>query len=592
MRFLQHSLKSVVHFFKQVSLFSAPLVLVACAATPVQKAEEQLVEPQVVKQAQVEVEAHPEVEPLPLTPELIYYLTAAAIAGQRGHVGAAIDLYYRASTVTESLSLARRSAEIAIFSRDQQRIDRALKRWAEVDPDDAEIYITHAPFLMLQNDFEGVVTAVNKALALSPEKSREYLARIADNLIELASPDQAMHVIRQLTLYKNNDAEALFAFSRLANLSKRYDDALSAIEQVLKQQVDREAALVLKAEILQNLGEGKQAISLLKKAANKDGASSTVRFSYAKLLGQNNKIAPARAVFQELHAEQGENQQVIFALGLLALEEQDADLAKSYFHKLVVLGDRSKQATYFMGLAEELNNDNEAALIWFASVPADSHRFNSAQIRYINLLADTGGLDQARSYLKLLRKEQPERAIHFYLFEAQLLIESNKKSAAFDLYTQALKENTENFDLLYGRAMVAESLDRLDVLEQDLNTILAKDPNNHQALNALGYTLTDRTDRHQEALILIKKAVALKPNDAFYIDSLGWVYYRLGNLEKAVYYLKQAVALNPHVELLAHLGEVLWQLGKHAEAKKIWQQATEKEPENKLLNETLHRFGQ
>jgi tetratricopeptide (TPR) repeat protein len=121
---------------------------------------------------------------------------------------------------------------------------------------------------------------------------------------------------------------------------------------------------------------------------------------------------------------------------------------------------------------------------------------------------------------------------------------------------------------------------------------LAKDPNNNQELNALGYTLADRTDRYQEALVLINKAVALKPNDAFYLDSLGWVYYRLGELDKAVDYLRQAVVIRPDVELLTHLGEVLWVQGKHDEAKQVWQQATKKEATNKLLNDTMRRLGQ
>jgi tetratricopeptide (TPR) repeat protein len=108
----------------------------------------------------------------------------------------------------------------------------------------------------------------------------------------------------------------------------------------------------------------------------------------------------------------------------------------------------------------------------------------------------------------------------------------------------------------------------------------------------LGYTLADRTDRYQEALELIKKAVELKPGDPFYIDSLGWVYYRLGQLDKAVDYLRQAVVIRPDVELLTHLGEVLWQQGKHDEAKQVWQQAKQKEANNKLLNDTMRRFGQ
>lgn len=589
MNFISHYLKNIVSLRTRLMLLSMPVLLVACVAAPVQQTKQNSTGLQTLEQQQAVLL---EVVPLPLTAELVYYLVTAEIAGQRGQLGMAVDLYYKASTVSESSSLASRSAEIALYYRDQKRIDRALKRWTEVDPDDAEIYITRAPFFMLQNDFDGVVTLVNTALKLAPEKSREYLTRISNHLIELANADQGRHVLAQLDFYKNNDPEALFAYSRLAALAKRYDEALATIKQVLKEQANREDALVLKAEILQNIGEGDKAIAILKTVASQESVSDSVRFSYAKLLGQNNKVAQARTVFEQLHSENAENEEVIFALGLLAMEEKNGELAKNYFSKLIALDDHGKQASYFMGLAEELNKNIDTALIWFASVSADSQRFEAAQTRYINLLADNGNLEKAQLHLKLLRKEQPDRAIQYYLFEAQFLIERGQKQAAFDMYTDALKEKPGNFDLLHGRAMVAEPLNRLGILEQDLNEILAKDPDNHRALNALGYTLTDRTNRHQEALDLIKKAVSLSPNDPFYLDSLGWVYYRLGELEKAAKHLRQAAVLLPDAEMFAHLGEVLWQQGKYAEAKQLWQQATEKDESNKLLNETMRRFGQ
>lgn len=588
MSFISYYLESVVSLKTRLMLLSMTILLAACVA-PVQQAEKNSPKLQSLEQRQ---KVLPEAAPLPLTADLVYYLVAAEIAGQRGQLGMAVDLYYQASTISKSSSLASRSAEIALHYRDQKRIDRALKRWEEVDPDNAHIYITRTPFLILQNDFDSVVTLVNTALKLAPEKSREYLTLISNHLIELTNADQGRQVLEQLDFYKKNDPEALFAYSRLAALAKRYDEALTAIEQVLKEQANREDALVLKAEILQNIGEGNKAIAALKTAATQDSASDSVRFSYAKLLGQNNKIAQGRTVFEQLHSENTENEEVIFALGLLAMEEENGELAKSYFSKLIALGDRGKQASYFMGLAEELSKNIDTALIWFASVPADSQQFEAAQTRYINLLADKGNLEKARLHLKLLRKEQPNRAIQYYLFEAQFLMQRDQKQAAFDMYTDALKEKPGNFDLLHGRAMVAEPLNRLGILEQDLNEILAKDPDNHRALNALGYTLTDRTNRHQEALELIKRAVALSPNDPFYLDSLGWVYYRLGELGKAAKHLRQAAVLLPDVEMLAHLGEVLWQQGKYVEAKQLWQQATEKDASNKLLNETMRRFGQ
>ncbi len=281
---------------------------------------------------------------------------------------------------------------------------------------------------------------------------------------------------------------------------------------------------------------------------------------------------------------------MIFALGLLALERYDGETAKSYFSQLLQMGDAGGQASYFMGLAEEMNDNIDSALVWFASVPVDSQRFEMAQTRYINLLAEQGDIDKARKHLQLLRQERPQQAIDFYLFESAFLRDQGMPEESVNVLSEALVNYPGNLDLLYSRAMVAESIDNLEMLETDLRTMLQIDPNNSQALNALGYTLTDRTDRHEEALELINKALELRPNDPYYLDSLGWVYYRMGDLEKAEYYLREAVAIQADVEFLAHLGEVLWVQNKKSEARKYWSEASKLDAENKVLQETLQRL--
>lgn len=192
--------------------------------------------------------------------------------------------------------------------------------------------------------------------------------------------------------------------------------------------------------------------------------------------------------------------------------------------------------------------------------------------------------------MQLLRQERPKQAIEFYLFEAAFLREQQLPDEALNILNEALAAHPGNLDLLYNRAMVAESVDDLEVLETDLRTILKIDPTNAQALNALGYTLADRTDRHAEALELINKALELRPNDPYYLDSLGWVYYRLGDLEKAAYYLHEAVAIQAEVEFVAHLGEVLWMQNKKREARKYWEQGVKLDANNKVLQETMQRL--
>jgi tetratricopeptide (TPR) repeat protein len=580
-----HWLRSVSSFQRSV-VFASSILLAACAVVP-----DHPIEASPGEVTPIEKELPKDVATLPLTSELVYDILTAEIAGQRGEIGIAADLYNNEANLVDSPAVAARSAQIANLTRNQPRINRALKRWIEVDPAEADIYIVQLPLLMLQGDYDEVVKNVNTALKLAPEQTQSYLALLSDNLIKLAKPEQALNVIQQLKAYQDNDPEAIFAYARIEAFYKHYDSALLHVDRVLKGQADREDALILKTEILQRLGKGTSALALLKKSATDKDASENLRFSYAKLLGENNKIAEARTIFLQLNTDFPENEEFIFALGLIAIQEQDGQKAKRYFSQLIALEDSGKQAAYFMGLAETLNDNNEAAMVWFASVPVASQRYQAAQASYINLLADSGQLEEARLHLKLLRTEQPDKALQYYLFEATLLRERAQDQASFDLYTEALQQFPGQIELLYGRAMVAEPLNYLSVLEDDLRIILKKEPNNSHALNALGYTLADRTDRHIEALALINKAVALKPNDAFYLDSLAWVHYRLGHMELAERFMKQAVAIQSDPEFLAHLGEILWQQGKHSEAKKAWNDGLKKDGNNKLILDTMSRFG-
>jgi tetratricopeptide (TPR) repeat protein len=159
------------------------------------------------------------------------------------------------------------------------------------------------------------------------------------------------------------------------------------------------------------------------------------------------------------------------------------------------------------------------------------------------------------------------------------------------VYDRALVEHEGNQDLLYARAMLAERLDRIDILEADLNSILSKDPDNADALNALGFTLADRTDRYEEALVLIERAISIKPDDFYIVDSMGWVLYRLGRYEESLTYLQRALVLSNDPEVAAHLGEVLWVMGKRDAAREVWDTALQTTPEDQRLLEVIKRFS-
>ncbi len=246
-------------------------------------------------------------------------------------------------------------------------------------------------------------------------------------------------------------------------------------------------------------------------------------------------------------------------------------------------------AYYYLGQIAESREDIEAALAAYRKVSDGEHRLN-AQIRAAVLLAESGRLVQARAHLHGLRSDNSQQAIRIYRAEAEILTKRKDYEDAMQVYDGALADYPQDTDLLYSRAMLAEKMDDLERLEQDLRSILAREPNNADALNALGYTLADRTDRYSEAYELVKRAYELKPDDHYVIDSMGWTLYRMGRHQEALMHLRRAMDLNGDPEIAAHLGEVLWVSGDKQAAMEIWDTALKGTPDDPRLLDVKKRF--
>ncbi|MNH20437.1 bacteriophage N4 receptor, outer membrane subunit [compost metagenome] len=201
-----------------------------------------------------------------------------------------------------------------------------------------------------------------------------------------------------------------------------------------------------------------------------------------------------------------------------------------------------------------------------------------------------GRSTEASRRLALARDTQPDYVIQLYLIEAEALGNNDKDAQALQVLEQALKQYPDDNNLLYTRAMLAEKRNDLAQMEKDLRSIIAREPENAMALNALGYTLADRTTRYAEAKALIDKAHQINPDDPAVLDSLGWVNYRMGNLDEAERLLRQALERFPDHEVAAHLGEVLWANGKRREARQIWAKAIEAQPDSPILRKTVLRL--
>jgi len=342
--------------------------------------------------------------------------------------------------------------------------------------------------------------------------------------------------------------------------------------------------------VLQQLDRTDEALTWLASAVRRHPEAVEMRAIYARLLADRQRFPEARREFEQVARRAPDNAEVQFALGLLYMEEGKVKQAEAVFLRLAAGGARRNEALLNLGRIAELRGQTQAALDYYARVDDPAARLD-AGLRSALLLVNRKDLPAARALLQGLPTESQEQRNQLLRFEAELLTEAGELAQAMTVYDAALADGRLDAELLYGRAMLAERLGRLDVLERDLRRVIEADPRNAQALNALGYTLADRTDRLDEAEKLIRRALEISPDDFYILDSMGWVLHRRGRHEEALVYLRRAQALRPDPEVAAHIAAVLWALGRREEARGVWEAALKESPANPIILETLNRLG-
>ncbi|MEX2353361.1 MAG: tetratricopeptide repeat protein, partial [Gammaproteobacteria bacterium] len=564
------------------------LLLVACSGTTVKEdtadtATEQTAEPQLIRVEPV----RPKIE---LTDELLSSILEAEFAGQRGRIDVSLKNYLELARSTRDHKVVERATRIAVFARDTEAAAEMANLWVELDPRNPDPHQILAVMSLRNNDVETSLVHLESILDYTYGELDQKLLMIANMLGRETDSKLIMEVMERIIAKRGDSPEALFAFSRVAAMLGEYDRALDLLEQTIRHMPDDDAVAMSYIAVLQRVGRTDEAVTWLERTlARKKGEDFNLRLAYARLLTEINRHDESRRQFEILVKQEPDNTDVLFALSLLYLQLARLDDAETYLLRLSDRNERSNEVNYYLGRIAEDRGDFNKAAIWYQGVQAGQNYFDS-QLRLALSLARQERFEEARDHLNTIStRNEAERAM-LVQAEAELLVEQGRLAEAMEIYDEALVNNY-NSDLLYSRAMLAEKMDRLDVLEADLNYILEREPDNSHALNALGYTLADRTDRYEEAEALIDRALELRPDDHYILDSKGWVLYRMGKLDEAIKYLRKAHELVPDTEIAAHLGEVLWVKGDRKEAMNIWDTALKAAPDNTLLQDVIQRFN-
>ena len=534
----------------------------------------------------------PTLQPSPRADQM-YQLLAAELAGKRNQLDIALNHYRLVAKSSDDPRIAERAAVLALLMKDNATALDMAQRWRALDPKNPQAEQTLALALLRNGRLQeaaGYLETVRRAA--STKDQQQGYATLASLLGQADDKALALRVMGQFRDRNPRSAFAQYYYALLAAAADDSGQALSSLDLALALNPKLAPAHLLRTRLLLEGGDQAAALAGLTRAVAALPRDRNLRMGYARLLVDAGQLEQARREFATLLNQNPKDTDSLYALGLLAAETRQFDLAETYFLDLIKRKARLTDAYFELGRVEEQRGDYAKARDWYERIKdKDEERYLTAQMRRGAVLAKAGDLAAASQHFDALRRDHPQNVLTLYLAEAEALREAERYQEAFDSLQRALAAYPDDKDLRYARALAAEKIDRLDILEQDLRAILAIDPKNGQALNALGYTLADRTDRYQEALGYIEQALAQMPDDAAVLDSMGWVQYRLGNRDQAVDYLRRAYRINPDAEIAAHLSEVLWVSGQREEAKKIWKEALAREPNSVYLRKLRERLG-
>lgn len=517
-----------------------------------------------------------------------YALLVAEMAGQRQLYDVALGNYLLESHRTQDAGVTARATQIAQFiGADQAALDAATL-WVKLDAENPLAQQALSSELVKAARFSESALHLQKALDLEPMLNVNFISLQGVDMTEGSRELWLESLTPLVSRYKENQA-LLFNIASLHQQQNNLEQALTICTELLKQHPDFYPAWSLKARLQATGQDFKGAIKTINQALKTFKQDKSFSLLKARLLIKDKDIKQASKVFAELHEQHPNDAHILLPLALTQLELEDHSAAKLSLQKLLNLHQMQSEAHYYLGRIEQYQGNDLAALNHYLAMKG-GREYLAAQGAIINIHMKQGNHSQALNHVRQQRTIDNENQQAYFLMEVDILNRSGEYDASLKVLNAALKAYQDSTDLRYSRAMVAEKLGNLDQLEKDLNHIISLEPDNATALNALGYTLADRTSRLDEALVLIEKALQLAPKDPAILDSLGWVYFRMGKLKQALTLLEQAFALFPDAEVAAHLGEVLWALEDRAQAKAIWSKALNKTPDSDILKDTLLRL--
>ncbi len=563
------------------------LLLTGCAQMPAPAVSVET--EQAVAEPVVKLEPAPVLPNIELSQQLLYEMLLTEFASQRGHTELALDGSADLAQKTRDPRLAKRAAQLALQSGDMNRVIAALSFWRETEPNAIMATRLMSSLLLRGGKLDEASVEFVKVLKADEPNEGQTLLQVYPVLAAYPDAAAALKMARELAVAYPKTAEAHWLVAQLANKTGDVPLALSEVRVAHSQKPDWDMPVMLESLLLRKTAP-KQSLDLLSRYLSGHPQAKEIRLQYARGLLEQLQYQEAREEFQILLKERPDNVELAFAVALISLQLKDLPGAEAQLKQTLVQGGQGQDAVeYYLGQLSEAGENEAGAMLHYREVKGGEFLFTS-QLRVVYLLNKQGKRDEALKSLRQMQAGNNQQRVQLVTIEAQLLREGQQFKQSYEVLQRGLEKLPNHPELLYETAMMADKLGKYEVSEKLLRKLIKIKPDHAHAYNALGYSMLERNVRTAEAVALVEKALQLAPDDLAIMDSVGWGYYRAGRLDESVQMLRRAFDGNPDAEIAAHLGEVLWARGDKDEARKIWQDSLQANPDNVPLQAVMKRF--
>ncbi len=524
----------------------------------------------------------------------IYKFLLADIAIYRNEPSIAIDNLQQLLTVNDP-QIAQILTEYAIELEDYKLSILAVKQWAELDPDNFKAQII-AVTMLLEDSPVLVEKFLKQAIKVDPEQVDSQLSNLLPKLLD-PHKKLILKTLQNLATNNPNDPIIQLCLAQIAAQLNELNIANVATSTALKLKPDLTHAIFLQAKLIRAHAKSDvTALDYLKKQLVKSPTNEELRLFYANVLLDNNKTKETLIQLNSLLSST--NQNYILEANLLIaeiyLQKENLNLEKAKIHliKLMKIDENfaTNKVAFLLGQIAEKQNDITTAVNRYTSITEEPYHI-IGYLRAAALLASNQKLIQA---MEILNQAEPSTILEkkqLLLFKIELAIASKDLALAIASTNEGLQMLPNDVDFLYAHSIIASLNNQLVVAEKDLKKIISFQPNNHTALNALGYILANHTNRKQEALKYLQQALQLSPNDPVYMDSMGWLLYRMGKITDSLELLYKAYQIDEASNIATHLGEVLWVSGQQQQAEAVWKKAWQTDPNDTELLNILKQYN-